>query len=128
MGTAAVAWAAEMRGAAALEMVAEAEEARAAAAAAAAKAPVVTEMAEVAEAEMDLGRVVTWVAAASVAVSPVAAVAREEATEVVAALEASMVGLAVEAMAVEARGAAAAAVAVAGAEEVTAEEVKEAVD
>ena len=77
---------------------------------------------------MDLGRVVTRVEAASVAVSPVAAVAREEATEVVAALEASMVGLAVEAMAVEARVAAAAAVAVAGAEEVRAEEVKEAVD
>jgi hypothetical protein len=47
MGTAAVAWAAEMRGAAAMETVADAEEARAAAAAAAkaaAKAPVVTEM------------------------------------------------------------------------------------
>ena len=48
-----MAWAAEMRGAAAMETVADAEEARAAAAAAAAaKAPVVTEMAEAGAAEM----------------------------------------------------------------------------
>ena len=55
MGTAAVAWAAEMRGAGVMETVADAEEARAAAAAAAAaavKAPVATEMAEVGAAEM----------------------------------------------------------------------------
>ena len=52
MGTAAVAWVAERRGAAAMETVADAEEARAAAAAAAAKALVVTEMAEAGAAEM----------------------------------------------------------------------------
>ena len=61
------------------------------AAAAAVKALVVTEMAEAGAAEMDLGRVVTRVEAASVAM---AAVARAEATEVAAALEASMVGVA----------------------------------
>ena len=51
MGTAAVAWAAEMRGAGVMETVADAEDVRAAAAAAAVKALVVTEMAgaEVAE-------------------------------------------------------------------------------
>ena len=54
----------------------------------------VTEMAEAGAAEMDLGRVATRVEAASVAVSPVVAVTRVEATEVVAALEASMVGVA----------------------------------
>ena len=47
-----MAWAAEMRGASAMETVADAEEARAAAAAAAAKALVVTEMAGVGAAEM----------------------------------------------------------------------------
>ena len=52
MGTAAVAWVAELRGAAAMETVANAEEARAAAAAAAAKALVVTEMAGVGAVEM----------------------------------------------------------------------------
>ena len=52
MGTVAAAWAAEIRGAAAMETVADAEEARAAAAAAAAKALVVTEMAGVGAAEM----------------------------------------------------------------------------
>ena len=52
MGTAAEAWVAEMRGAAAMEMVAVADEARAAAAAAAAKALVVTEMAGVGAVEM----------------------------------------------------------------------------
>ena len=52
MGTAAEAWVAEMRGAAAMEMVAVADEARAAAAAAAVKALVVMEMAEVGAAEM----------------------------------------------------------------------------
>jgi len=45
MGTAAVAWAAEMRGAGVMETVADAEEGTAAAAAAAVKALVVTEMA-----------------------------------------------------------------------------------
>ena len=85
---------------------------------------VVTEMAEVGAAEMDLGRVVTRVEAASVAV---AAVARAEATVVAAALEASMVGVAAEARVAEARAGVAAAVAVAGAEEVRAAEVKEAV-
>jgi hypothetical protein len=58
------------------------------------RALVVTEMAEVGAAEMDLGRVATRVEAASVAVAPVAAVARAEATVVAAALEASMVGVA----------------------------------
>ena len=53
------------------------------------------EMAEVGAAEMDLGRVVTRVEAASVAVAPVAAVARAEATVAAAALEAAMVGVAV---------------------------------
>ena len=52
MGTAAVAWVAEMRGAGVKETVADAEEVRAAAAAAAVKAPVVTEMAEVGAVEM----------------------------------------------------------------------------
>ena len=52
MGTAAVAWVAEMRGAGVMETVADAEEARAAAAAAAAKAPVATEMAEAGAVEM----------------------------------------------------------------------------
>ena len=52
---------------------------------------VVTEMAEAGAAEMDLGRVATRVEAVSVAM---AAVARAEATEVAAALEASMVGVA----------------------------------
>ena len=84
---------------------------------------VVTEMAEAGAAEMDLGRVVTRVEATSVVV---AAVARAEASEVGAALEASMVGLAVEARAVEARAAVAVTVAVAVGVVVGAAEVKEA--
>jgi hypothetical protein len=52
MGTAAVAWVAEMRGAGVMETVADAEEVRAAAAAAVAKAPVVTGMVEAGAVEM----------------------------------------------------------------------------